>query len=224
MNEKDKTLLNKLIQNEAFTSFFSNDYHEDLLLIRFDASQNIIKAHQELEYLYFMFSGRCKVIAYSQNGKKMILSSLKAPCLIGEIELISQRQTYIVDALEDCLMIAIPLKKYKEKLLSDPHFLLQLSISLAEKEGKAMTSYIHNISYPLINRLARFILDNIEGNTFSIRKTVIAESLGVSYRHLEAVLSDMVRNKILEKHKLTYTIKDRNRLKKLSQVLDIDSE
>ncbi|MBQ6334298.1 MAG: transcriptional regulator YeiL [Erysipelotrichaceae bacterium] len=221
MNSKDESLLKKLIQKESFKEYFSEDYDEGLSLLRFDRSQNIIRQSTTPEYLYFMCLGRCRVTAYSQNGKKMVLSVLKAPCLIGEIELISERRALSVDALEDCLMIAIPLQLYRQKLLNDPRFLRRLCLSLSEKEGKAILAYAHNISYPLLNRLARFILDNKEGDLLKVKKVVIAETLGVSYRHLESVINELVERKILEKRKLTYLIKDLKTLEELSQAMDI---
>ena len=72
-----------------------------------------------------------------------------------------------------------------------------------------------------MNRLARFILDNKEGDLLKVKKVVIAETLGVSYRHLESVINELVERKILEKRKLTYLIKDLKALEELSQAMDI---
>ena len=77
----------------------------------------------------------------------------------------------------------------------------------------------HSNSFNL--RLARFILDNSDGKTLSIRKVTIAESLGISYRHLEKLMNDLCTQKILEKIKLRYKIIDIKRLEELSSKLDV---
>ena len=55
----------------------------------------------------------------------------------------------------------------------------------------------------------------------NIRKTIIAESLGVSYRHLEKVMSDMVEEGLLDKEGKKYKIVKRKEMEKLAEALHI---
>ena len=218
---ENSKLLKEIAESDSFKNYFDTDIYNDLLLFHYDRTETILRQSKKTDYLYYLYSGRCKVIAYTENGKAIIINNLKAPCLIGEIELINNDNPFTVDTLSECLVVAIPLNKYRSTLLSDSKFLYKLSSSLADKERKTVLAYTHYVSYPLENRLARFILDYSQGDVFSIKKVVIAESLGVSYRHLETVMSGFVKKKYLHKEKLNYYIKDRNKLLELSKAMDL---
>ena len=56
----------------------------------------------------------------------------------------------------------------------------------------------------------------------SLEAVQAAQSLGVSYRHLETVLNRFIREGILTKEKFTYTIRDEAALRKLaSEISDV---
>ena len=61
----------------------------------------------------------------------------------------------------------------------------------------------------------------VNQGTITLKKTIIAESLGVSYRHLEKVMNDFVLEGILKKERLVYTIIDKKALLDKAAVLDI---
>lgn len=80
---------------------------------------------------------------------------------------------------------------------------------------------LHSFAYPLENRLARFILDNRQEKYFYVKKVLIAESLGVSYRHVGKVMNDFINEKYLSKEGLVYTITNEEALTALAQELDV---
>lgn len=79
---------------------------------------------------------------------------------------------------------------------------------------------VRSFAYPFENSLAKFILDHCQEDYFLIKKVEIAESLGVSYRHVETVMSNFVEKKYLCKQKLIYTITDKEALLHLAKELD----
>ena len=186
----------------------------------FDAGEIILEQDSKPEFLYLMLSGRCSVRVLLANGKSVILQTMKAPGLIGEVELIRDVSSFTVQTLEKSRMLAIQLKQTKTYLLEDPYFLRRLCFDLIAKERTEALSLIHTFGYPLENRLAKFILDNSQETCFYIKKIQISESLGVSYRHVGTVMSDFVKKEYLEKHGLVYSIKNKKALSDLARELE----
>ncbi len=175
----------------------------------------------EATVLYFLVEGRCRAMSVNQDGKVFVLNIINAPSLVGEIELITEDDSFSVETIDRSLLIALPFETCREKLLKDSTFLLRLCELLTEKEREHALKLAQVSSFPLENRLASFILDNSFHDRLSLRKTVIAESLGVSYRHLEKVMKDLVEDGILAKERFVYTIIDRHRLIEKASVLDL---
>lgn len=220
---KDAELLNPYLASEPYTDYFRGSVKAHTCLAEYETGESILKQDVPPAFLYLMVSGRCSVSILLANGKSVILQTLKAPCLIGEMELIRPVSSFTVQALEPCRMLAIPLDECKHFLLNDPYFLRAVCFDLIGKERTESLKLIHAFGYPLENRLAHFILENCQGNRFYIKKVHIAESLGVSYRHVEKVMSDFVRKRYLSKEKLVYTVTDECALKALSRELEMNS-
>lgn len=215
-NEK---LLGAYLDSAPYTDYFGGAVKIHTLLVEWDMGEYIMRQEETSEYLYLMVEGRCSVRVLLSNAKSVILQTLKAPVLIGEMELIRQVSSFTVQALERCRMLAVPLRQCRQFLLNDPYFLRAVCFDLIGKERTESLKLIHAFGYPLENRLAHFILENRQGNCFYVKKIHIAESFGVSYRHVEKVMSDFVKKKYLSKEKLIYTIIDEQALRRLSREL-----
>ena len=187
---KDKEIIKKYLNDADYRKLFPKQIDKYGRLVIFDSMETILYQGQDSEYLYYLFKGKCKVLAYMENGKAIVIKNAEAPCLIGEIELFNEDSSFSVETLSECTAIMFPLEECKQILLNDQKFLLENCRILAKKERNTAFELSRNMSFPLINRLARFILDNSVNNVMNIKKTMIAESLGVSYRHLEKVMND----------------------------------
>jgi CRP-like cAMP-binding protein len=189
--------------------------------------------------LYFLVEGRAKLYITHTNGKVSMINFLTAPNLIGEMELIgAQEFSHGIIALTECKLLAIPLYKLKDRLLSDSKFLLFLCKFLSSKTLKNTKKFSQNINYTLKERLAYFILLSTDVNVgkvlptfddastrFSIykeRHTEVAEYLGVSYRHLLYVFAEFCEKQILRKTSKGYLITDYSAL--LTLAADIQKE
>ena len=93
-------------------------------------------------------------------------------------------------------MLGIRLSECKQSLLGDAFFLRRLCSDLIYKERTEALLLVRSFTYPFENRLAKFILDNCQENYFLIKKVQIAESLGVSYRHVETIMRALLRKNI----------------------------
>lgn len=213
-------LVEKYLKNIEFNQLVPSVIRPLCTVVRYDTGETIINQGDEPENLYYMIQGRCSIHSFLSNGKKIILNNAKAPCLIGEIELLEMgKASFSVIALEKSVLIVMPLAFCRDILINDNNFLRKLCIMISRKETTNARKLIHISGFPLENRLADFILNNCEENCFKIKKVEVAESLGVSYRHLEKVMNDLVEKKYLRKEKLVYYLTNRDEIASLADRL-----
>lgn len=216
----NRKLLERYLHEKPYTDYFREYLHPYTKIVDFESGEYVLKEAETFTCLYLMISGQCNIRVMMANGKSVILRTLKAPCLIGEMELIRDMTSFSVQALMECRMLAIELQGCKDQLLEDSFFLRELCSELIYKERSEALSLVRSFAYPFEDRLAKFILDNRQGNKFLVKKVQISESLGVSYRHVETVMSDFVKKGYLSKNKLVYTIENKEKLKQLAKELD----
>ena len=219
---ENSALLGRYLDAEPYINYFREYLHPYTRIFEYEPGEIVLEQDAPPTYLFLMVFGRCCVRVLLANGKSVILQTLRAPCLIGEMELLRKVPSFTVQALERSRMLAIPLNPCGSYLLEDAYFLRHLCADLICKERVEAYTLLHSFAYPTENRLAKFILDNRQGNDFYIKKVLVAESLGVSYRHIEKVMSDFVDRHYLSKQKLVYTIQNERALTDLAQELSAD--
>ncbi|HGI2466929.1 TPA: cyclic nucleotide-binding domain-containing protein, partial [Streptococcus agalactiae] len=89
-------------QDYCLETIFPKHYFKDLQVITLTAGQPVCKQGEQLEYLHYIVKGRFKIVRRLFNGKEHILDIKTKPTLIGDIELLTNRQIVSsVIALED---------------------------------------------------------------------------------------------------------------------------
>jgi len=192
---------------------FSGDMSPWLSERRYFAGDRILREWQEVNELIFLDSGRAKCFISHENGKIGIVDILSAPCLIGELELIRvQKKCSGVSAITDCRAHVLSLDGCRDMIFNDPVFLRFLCTEIGKKTIRNASSLTQNQNFPLRNRLATFLLQT-ENNGFCTESLMEASSyLGVSYRHLLTIISDLVAENVLKKSKAGYYILNRDEL------------
>lgn len=218
-NEK---LRRRYLESSFYRQFFRESLDGSARLLRAESGEIIIRQAETAGNLYVLMDGRCSVSQLLPNGRTVILHTEAAPCLLGEIELLQQQDASMtVKALRDCSLISLPLNETRGQLINDNSFLRNLCIYITGKEARNSRMLFETFAYPLENRMAKFILDNLEGDEFRVRKVYAADSLGVSYRQTENVMRKFVDGKILRKQGLVYTVLDWKRLQALCRDMKI---
>lgn len=213
-------VISKHINKSSIVEIFGFDITPYIQLIRFNAGEYIFNEGGTSEYLYYLIEGRAKLYLTHKNGKVSIINFIEHPCFLGEMELIgAQSESNGVQALTDCCCLAIPLNACKDKILNDIKFLKYLCVFLSMKAICNSSNFTKNLSYPLENRLASFILLTSNNLLYTEKHTEVSEFLGVSYRHLLYVLADFVKKGILKKEDCGYKINDLNGLNMLAKEL-----
>ncbi|OLS40704.1 transcriptional regulator YeiL [Bacillus sp. MRMR6] len=211
------TLSDSYIEKYPIQSLFSFPITPYLKVCKFEPGEFIFQEGSFPEYLYYLVEGKAKLFFTQKNGKVSILSFLHPPAFMGEIELLnSERYTKGIQAVTQVICLAIPTKACKEKLLTDATFLRHLCLFLSNKTSIYTSKIGQTQAYPLINRLAAFILLSADHDFYKEKHTEVCEYLGVSYRHLLHVLAQLSENNIIEKQSRGYIIRDKDRLQELA--------
>lgn len=167
-------------QDYCLETIFPKHYFKDLQVITLTAGQSVCKQGEQLEYLHYIVKGRFKIVRRLFNGKEHILDIKTKPTLIGDIELLTNRQIVSsVIALEDLTVIQLSLKGRKEKLLTDATFLLKLSQELAQAFHDQNIKASTNLGYTVKELLASHILAIEEQGYFQLELSSLADSFGV---------------------------------------------
>lgn len=214
-------LKQQLIQESDYKPRFSVDILRDTRLIQVAAGGFIVKEASPPAYLFYLVRGRAKLYASLPNGKVSLIDFFGVPCFIGEIELVdADHEPRAVQAIEECWCLTLPVKKYRPLLLNDATFLRHLCVALSHKNYRNIVSLTQNQSFPLVNRLAAFILLTQHFDIYNEKHTQAAEYMGVSYRHLLYVIAQLTHDGMLVKQKAGYIIKDKARLIALAREMD----
>jgi CRP/FNR family transcriptional regulator, putaive post-exponential-phase nitrogen-starvation regulator len=214
----DEPLYRFYIEKYPIEPLFSFPITPFLKVFQFDRGDFIFKEGSHPEYLYYLVEGKAKLFVTHENGKVSLIDFLQPPVFMGEIELLNEeRISKGIQAITNVICLAIPIQACKEKLLTDPTFLKHLCMFLSKKATTISAKYTVNQAYPLLNRLADFILVSADHDFYKEKHTEVCEYLGVSYRHLLHVFSQLCEENIMKKQSRGYMIQDRKRLLKLTK-------
>ncbi|MCI6745512.1 MAG: cyclic nucleotide-binding domain-containing protein [Stecheria intestinalis] len=180
----------------------------------------LVRQGSHMDTFYLITNGKCGISCDLSNGKTILIRTAHAPCLIGEMELLNDEPAMMtVRAIGECSLLAFDMKEARRILCADHAFLQKLSVLTIRKEHENAVKLICAEAYPLADRLAFFILEHCRGSVFRVKKTEIADSLGASYRHIEKLMDDFVKQGVLQKERCTYLIRDEAKLRELSDGL-----
>lgn len=211
----------QLILESGFKTRFSVDNSQDTRLFQVAAGADIVSEGSQPAYLFYLVRGRARLYTSAANGRVSLIDFFSAPCFIGEIELVdTDHEPRAVQAIEECWCLALPMKKYRPVLINDATFLRHLCITLSRKNYRNIVSLTQSQAFPLVNRLAAFILLTQNCDIYREKHTQTAEYMGVSYRHLLYVIAQFTHDNVLIKQKAGYIIKNKKYLVDLALEMD----
>lgn len=220
----DTSLKQQLLEATGYSQNFSIDVVGNTKLFHVLAGDFIVKEGHPPSYLFYLAQGRAKLYSTLANGRVSLIDFFTAPCFIGEIELVDmEHEPRAVQAIEACWCLALPIKQFCAPLLNDATFLRNLCVALSKKNYRNIISLTQNQSFPLINRLAAFILLTQHCDVYREKHTSVAEYMGVSYRHLLYVIAQFTQDRVLVKQKAGYIITDKSKLTILALEMAPDS-
>ncbi|NEZ73843.1 helix-turn-helix domain-containing protein [Clostridium botulinum] len=123
-------------------------------------------------------------------------------------------------------MIAIPAAILREKYFNNIKLLHHLVDSLSEKLYGTINNSSYNFVYPLINRLASYLVEHLTDKSYIILNSSyleIAQFLGTTYRHLNRTLKEMESRSIIRCDNKKIHILDIDQLRELAKNIYIKS-
>ncbi|MEL4013705.1 transcriptional regulator YeiL [Dryocola clanedunensis] len=211
----------QFIERSGYKALFSTEVVNDARLFHVEAGDFIVREGHQPLFLFYLVRGRARLYATQPNGRVSLIDFFAAPCFVGEIELVNQgHEPRDVQAIEECWCLALPMKSYRPLLLGDTLFLRNLCVALSQKNYRNIVSLTQNQSFPLVNRLAAFILLTQSGDVYDEKHTQAAEYMGVTYRHLLFVIAQLTREGLLQKQKSGYAIRNRKALVALAEEME----
>lgn len=214
-------LLNHYIKKHNIESIFGYEILQYAQLHFYEEEEYIFESGENLEYYYLLVDGKIKIYYPFENGKSMLLKFYKDFNTIGDLELLKDIPILCnIDAVEDTFLIAIHSTILKEKCFDNIKFLHHLVNSLSEKLYGTINNSSYNFVYPLINRLASYLVEHLTDEDYIILNSSyleIAQFLGTTYRHLNRIFKEMESKSIIKCDDKKIYILDMNKLRELSK-------
>lgn len=219
---KNDKLLRHYVEKYNIYDIFDEDVYPYLQLHEFERNENILIAGENLEYYYLFVSGKIKISTLLENGRSVLLKFYKDFNFVGNAELLDNSPVICnVEAINDSHLIAIPTNILREKYVDKPKFLKHLVKSLSEKMIATQHNSSYNLMYPLVNRLASYLIEYITDDkdyiylTSSLKE--VSQFLGATYRHLSRTIKQLEDQGIIQSDRRTIYILDEDKLRALSK-------
>ena len=190
----------------------------DCQLCTFDVGEVILSQGCTMEYLYLVVSGTAKVFINARNGKNLILSYYVSKEILGDIELTlgDYRASTTAIAVSEFSCIGIPFLQNSVYLKQNIEFMNIISKSLSTKLLNSCNAYTAAALHTSEERLCSYIMMAEHNGKFTDVLVDVAQSVGMSYRHIFRIMNKLCKDGILEKTEGGFRILSRERLKKKS--------
>lgn len=183
--------------------------------VRFLAGDVVVRQGFLGEHLYLIIKGSAHVRFYTKDGKFLAMrhSTASSSGFIGDLELALGTREFqnAVTAETDMLCLAIPYRTLEVLFLTDVRFSNKIAQIMAKRDLESLKSRAAALGTGE-QRLCAYLLEESPGGVFREPLTHTAAVLGVSYRHLLRILSDLQQDGLLEKRTDGYHILNREAL------------
>lgn len=196
---------------------------EFIQLKKYDAGDNILTEGYQIDGLYLLVNGKCRVATTEITGKSLLLRFCSPFSILGDIECFQKVPIQSeVHAEEPCTFLFIPIDYYKHTLSLEPKFLQLLLKELAYKLQTCTTASRVNLLASAETRFASYLCTIKLDNTFAKQLATnnleeIASLIGTTPRHLNRIIQKFQEKGILQKTRHQLIITDWSSVEKLSE-------
>jgi len=198
----DRILVREKIDEFNLEEIFSDEILQGMRIKIYEKGESVLSVGEILEEFLIFTSGKLKVFSLHENGKSLLLRFYKTFDTLGDIEILDNKTVDMnVEAVEESIILAVNADMLRTELESNTKFLKFLVRSLSDKLASASNNSSYNLSYPLVNRLASYLLEYVdEDNNIELDSKLIdiSEFLGVTYRHFRRTMKELEDEGIIE--------------------------
>lgn len=179
----------------------------------------LCRTGEDMNFLYFIKSGRGKVYTNLINGKEVMYKVYQKGMIAGDVEfLLGNKTTCNIISTDFLSSFAVPVDKLSKSQRDQLYVLL--SKSVANKFITSSRQQAVRLGYTIEERLSYYLLHEYKDEIFSMEE--LALNLGSTYRHLSRLLKKLTNENIIKLNKKKVEILDREYLESLSS--DISDE
>jgi CRP-like cAMP-binding protein len=186
----------------------------------FDKGEFLCRQDEEIHAVYFLLEGKLQIDGLHPSGKQVVFSFDEPFSIVGDLELFNaQKVSANVQAMQDCLVFALPVDVIRDQCLEDPHF-LRFFIRYLTQKLYLDVPLIMQASLPAETRLARYLLFDCHDQGTVIRlenRESIAALLNISARHINRIFLRWSQAGIITKKNKHIHILDLQRLQILTK-------
>jgi CRP-like cAMP-binding protein len=169
------------------------------------------------EVLFLVKSGQVQLYRISPEGKKLVIATLGAGTLFGEMALLGQQMhNAFAEALDDCLILVMSRADLERLILNKPLVgLRMLEITgrrLNDAEARLEDMAFKGIPARLASLLLRLSAERNSPDITGLTHQDLAETIGTYRETATQVLNDMKAQGLIEIGRKRITIKDPERL------------
>jgi len=157
----------------------------------------IINEGDETDSLYVLLSGRVKVFVSDEDGKEVVLSTMREGSYFGELVLDGGPRSASVMSLEPCRCFVIPMSEIERLLEKNPLFARHL-IHLLIAKTRSLVKQVRDLALKdVYGRFAKFVDDSaIEADGARVvperlTQQDIAERIGGSREMVNRIVKDL---------------------------------
>ena len=184
---------------------------------RYEAGEGMVQQGEDIEALLYVCSGSAKVCINARNGRHLIICYYISSGILGDVELLTETPAMdTVTALSPVKCVAVPVARNREVLLGCLPFVLRMG---REVSGKLIySSRAHTVSalFTSEERLCSYLLMAERDGVVREYLTEVAQSVGISYRHVFRIVGVLCREGLLERTESGFRILDREGLRRRS--------
>lgn len=218
----DKGLIKYYIKKSRIKEYINNPNLDKYIKIHEYKNKEIIyNTNQDVDYFYMLLEGKLNIYINLKNGKSLLIKIYSPIEFLGDMEFVSKEKTQCeARALEKTILLGIKISDLEMLTKDDTKFYKFISKVLASKLRNASNSAAINLLYPVENRFCEYLMINSnygQDLEFEIDKLkYVAEILGSSYRHIQRIIKQLIKENIIEKNKNKIVIKNLDKIKELS--------
>lgn len=221
----DNSLLKSYVQKYRLNDNFSRDMSDFMKLYSYDKGEHVLRNGDPIKTLYFVVKGKLKVYSAIENGKTILLRFYTPLSIFGDLELFNDYDVKSnIESVSPVTLIGISFSDIDLYARDDSVFLRFILKNICRKLYTMSNSSSLNQTLPFINRFASYLISIAsDENNLHINEDIktdklgdLATFLGVSYRHLNRVISELCSKGIIERTSTGLAILDYKSLKELS--------
>lgn len=191
--------LDQYIEKFNLGDILIKEIRDKLILKKYNKEEYILEAHKKSSYIYFVVEGTVEVLCILDNGNQLCLNVLQPLEIFGDVEFVNRDNVvFDVIAKSKVSVILLPFYIASEFLSNNINFWKFLAIEGNKKLLNTNKSIFYKSTLKAKDIFLKHIKDNNGYVTFKSLDE-LSSILNISYRNLTRIISQCIKNDIIEK-------------------------